>query len=97
MYSARTRTRCRSLRIAERWIGGYRREVLDRALVWKPGRCAADAAPNTRPITISTRPHRSLRAAAPLKPLPEPVDLERYRARRHTRAGGAISEYRLAA
>ena len=34
-------------------------------------------------------------AAAPLKPLPEPVDLEQYRVRRHTRAGGLISEYRL--
>jgi len=28
------------------------------------------------------RPHRSLAAAAPLKPLPEPVDLDRYHVRR---------------
>jgi putative transposase len=27
------------------------------------------------------RPHRSLHAAAPLKPLPEPVDLDQYRVR----------------
>ena len=41
-------------------------------------------------------PH-SLHAAAPLKPLPEPVDLEQYRVRRHARAGGLINEYRLIA
>jgi hypothetical protein len=41
------------------------------------------------------RPYRSLNAAAPLKPLPEPVDLEQYRVRRHARAGGMINEYRL--
>ena len=30
------------------------------------------------------RPHRSLDAAAPLKPLPEPFNLDRYRVRRQT-------------
>jgi putative transposase len=29
------------------------------------------------------RPHRSLDSAAPLKPLPEPVDLEQHRVRRY--------------
>jgi hypothetical protein len=43
------------------------------------------------------RPHRSLHGAAPLKPLPEPVDLEQYRVRRQTPAGGLINEYRLVA
>ena len=43
------------------------------------------------------RPHRSLHAAAPLKPLPEPVDLEQYRVRRQARVGGLINEYRLVA
>jgi putative transposase len=43
------------------------------------------------------RPHRSLGAAAPLKPLPEPVDLERYRVRRQTHTGCLINEYRLVA
>jgi hypothetical protein len=32
-----------------------------------------------------------------LKPLPEPVDLEQHRVRRHARIGGMISEYRLVA
>jgi hypothetical protein len=43
------------------------------------------------------RPHRSLNAAASLKPLPEPVDLEQYRVRRQTRVGGLINEYPLVA
>jgi putative transposase len=40
---------------------------------------------------------RTLDAAAPLKPLPEPVDLDQHRLRRQTRAGGMINEYRLVA
>jgi hypothetical protein len=43
------------------------------------------------------RPHRSLHGAAPLKPLPQPVDLDQYRVRRHTSVGGTINEYRLVA
>jgi hypothetical protein len=38
-----------------------------------------------------------LGAAAPLKQLPEPVDLKQYRVRRHTHIGGTINEYRLVA
>jgi putative transposase len=43
------------------------------------------------------RPHRSRHGAAPLKPLPEPVDLEQYRIRRRNCVAGLISEYHLAA
>ncbi len=43
------------------------------------------------------RPHRPLDSAAPLKPLPEPVDLEQYRVRRRARVTGMINEYRLVA
>ncbi len=43
------------------------------------------------------RPHRSPNAAASLKPLPEPVDLEQYRVRKQTNVGGLIHEYRLIA
>jgi hypothetical protein len=43
------------------------------------------------------RSHRSLHAAAPLKPLPEPVDLDQYRVRRQARVGALINEYRLVA
>ncbi len=43
------------------------------------------------------RPHRSVSGAAPLKPLPEPVDLGQYRVRRQTRISGLINEYHLVA
>ena len=82
--------------IAERWIGGCRRELLDRTLIWNQG--------HLRRILRQYethhnrhRPHRSLDGAAPLKPLPEPVDLEQYRIRRQTRVGGLINEYHLVA
>jgi transposase InsO family protein len=82
--------------ITERWIGGCRRELLDRALIWNQ--------PHLRRILRDyethhnqQRPHRSLNGAAPLKPLPEPVDLGQCRVRRQTRVSGLINEYRLVA
>ncbi len=82
--------------VMERWIGGCRRELLDRALIWNQNHlrrilCHYQTHHNQH------RPHRSRQAAAPLKPLPEPVDLEQYRVRRQTRAEGTINEYRLVA
>jgi len=82
--------------IAERWIGGCRRELLDRTLIWNQ----AHLRQILRAYEIHHnrhRPHRSPHAAAPLKPRPEPVDLEQYRVRRQARAGGLINEYRLVA
>jgi transposase len=82
--------------IAERWIGGCRRELLDRTLLWNQNhlrRILRDYETHHN----QHRPHRSLHGAAPLTPLPEPVHLERYRVRRQARAGGTINEYRLAA
>jgi transposase len=81
--------------ITERWIGGCRRELLDRTLIWNQN--------HLRRILRQYethhnrhRPHRPLRCpAAPLKPPPEPVDLEQYRVRRQARVGGLIGEYRL--
>src|ERR1019366_8162549 len=70
--------------IADRWIGGCRRELLDRALVWNQ----AHLRRILREYEIhhnQHRPHRSLHGAAPLKQLPEPVDRDQYRVRRHTR------------
>ena len=81
--------------IAERWIGGCRRELLDRI--------ALEQAHLRRVLRQyethhnQHRPHRSLNAAAPLKPLPEPVDLEQYHVRRQTHVGGLINEYHLVA
>jgi len=82
--------------IAERWIGGCRREVLDRTLVWNQHHLRRILR-EYETHHNQHRPHRSLHGAAPLKPLPEPVDLEQYRVRRHSRVGGLVNEYRLVA
>src|ERR1035441_6625534 len=82
--------------ITERWTGGCRRELPDRALVWNQ----AHLRRILREYEIhhnQHRPHRSLHGAAPLTPLPEPVDLGQYRVRRQTRISALISEYRLVA
>ena len=81
---------------AERWIGGCRRELLDSTLVWNQAHLrrilhAYEIHHNQH------RPHRSLNSAAPLKPLPVPVDLDQYRVRRQTRTACLINEYRLVA
>jgi putative transposase len=82
--------------IAERWIGGCRRELLDRTLAWNPAHLRRILR-EWQTHHNQHRPHRSLNAAAPLKPLPEPIDLEHYRVRRQARIGGLINEYRLVA
>src|SRR6266571_1177519 len=82
--------------IAERWIGGCRRELLDRILAWNLAHLRRILR-EYESHHNQHRPHRSLHAAAPLKPLPEPVDLEQYRVRRQARIGGLINEYRLVA
>jgi putative transposase len=82
--------------ITERWIGGCRRELLDRTLVWNQAHLRRILR-EYETHHNQHRPHRFLHGAAPLKPLPEPVDLERYRVQRHTRVGGLISEYHLVA
>jgi putative transposase len=82
--------------IAERWIGGCHRELLDRTLIWNqahPRRVLGDYKIHHH----HHRPHRFLHGAAPLKPLPEPVDPGQHRVRKHTRVGGLINEYRLVA
>jgi putative transposase len=82
--------------ITERWIGGCRRELLDRALVWNQAHLRRILR-QYKTHHNQHRPHRSLHGAAPLKPLPEPVKLAQYRVRRLTRVSGLINEYRLVA
>jgi putative transposase len=82
--------------IAGRWIGGCRRELLHRTLIWNQPVYDRSCA-STRPTAISTGPHRSLDSAAPLKALPERVQLEQHRVRGHPRVGGMVNEYRLVA
>jgi transposase InsO family protein len=82
--------------IAERWIGGCRRELLDRTLIWNQAhlrRILHDYETHHN----QHRPHRSLHGAAPLKPLHGPVDLDLYRIRRQAHVAGMINEYHLVA
>jgi putative transposase len=82
--------------IAERWIGGCRRELPDRILTWSQSHLR-QILRDYENHHNQHRPHRFLHGAAPLKPLPEPVDLEQRRVRGQARAGTQISEYRLVA
>ncbi len=82
--------------ITERRIGGCRRGLLDRTLVWNQAHLR-QILRQYETHHNQHRPHRSLHGAAPLKPLPEPVDLGQYRVRRQTRISGLINEYRMAA
>ena len=82
--------------IAERWIGGCRRELLDRTLIRNQSHLR-QILRDYENHHNQHRPHRFLHGAAPLKPLPEPADLERYCVRRQARVGGLINEYRLVA
>jgi putative transposase len=83
--------------VMARWVGSCRRELLDRTLIW-----------NKRHLMIvlreyegfynSHRPHRTLKQATPLRPLPGDVtDLDHFRVQRRDRAGGVIHEYHLVA
>ena len=58
--------------IMERWIGGCRRELLDRTLIWNQ-RHLVHVLREYESHHNEHRPHRSLNQAAPLRPLPAPV------------------------
>ena len=75
--------------IIERWIGGCRRELLDRTLIWNQAHLR-QVLRQYETHHNQHRPHRSLHGAAPLKPLPEPVDLGQYRIRRQAQVGGLV-------
>lgn len=79
--------------IMERWVGGSRRELLDRTLVWNQ-RNLLRALRAYQAHHNEHRPYRSLQQPAPLKPLPGPVaDLSAVSARRRVLIGGVIHEY----
>ena len=82
--------------ITERWIGGCRRELLDRTLIWNENHLRR-ILHEYETHHNQHRPHRSLDSAAPLKPLPQPVVLEQHRVRRRTCVGHRINTYRLIA
>ena len=83
--------------IMERWIGSCRRELLDHTLIWNR-RHLMTVLREYEDFYNTHRPHRTLKQAAPLRPLPDGVaDLEQFRVRRRDRVGGVIHEYRLVA
>jgi hypothetical protein len=83
--------------VMERWIGSCRRELPDRTLAWNQ-RHLMTALREYEDFCNTHRPHRVLKQAAPLRPLPDGVtDLDHFRVQRRDRAGGVIHEYRLVA
>jgi putative transposase len=86
--------------IMERWVQTCRHEFLDRTLIWNQ-RQLLHALREFEQFYNEHRPHRTLRAVAPLRPLPEPItDPERIAhldVRRRDRLGGTLHEYRHAA
>ncbi|WP_405475996.1 integrase core domain-containing protein [Streptomyces sp. NBC_00009] len=75
----------------ERWIGGCRRELLDRTLIVNE-RHLRHVLTEYEAHFNTHRPHRSLGQAAPLRPLPDPVH-PGSKVIRHDRLGGVIHEY----
>ncbi|MFC9493551.1 integrase core domain-containing protein [Streptomyces sp. NPDC056982] len=75
----------------ERWIGGCRRELLDRTLIINERHLRNVLAAYENHFNTH-RPHRALHQAAPLRPLPDPVDPDGKVIRRDL-LGGVIHEY----
>ncbi len=78
--------------IVERWIKGCRKELLDRTLIWNRTHLL-HVLGEYEQCYNEHRTHRSPHAAAPLRALPEPVELDRVRIRRRDRLGGSLHEY----
>jgi transposase InsO family protein len=83
--------------VMKRWIGSCRRELLDRTLIWNQ-RHLMTVLRAYEDLYNAHRPHRALKQAAPLRPLPDSVTgLDHFRVQRCDRAGGVIHEYHLVA
>jgi putative transposase len=83
--------------IMERWAGSCRRELPDRTLV-RNQRHLMTVLREYEDFCNTRRPHRSLKQAAPLRPLPHGITgPDQFRVQRRDRAGGVIHEYRLVA
>ena len=81
---------------AELLVLRHENAVLDRTLIWNQNHLRRILR-EYETHHNQHRPHRSRHAAAPLKPLPEPVDLDQYRVRKQARVGGLLNEYHLVA
>ncbi|KUL20948.1 integrase core domain-containing protein [Streptomyces regalis] len=86
--------------LTERWIQTCRRELLDRTLIWNRSHLL-HALRVFEAHYNQHRPHRTLKQAAPLRPLPEPISVpetsRHLEVRRRDRLGGTLREYEHAA
>ncbi|MFF9646886.1 integrase core domain-containing protein [Kitasatospora aureofaciens] len=86
--------------LMERWIQTCRHELLDRTLIWNQ-RHLLHALREFETFYNEHRPHRTLDQAAPLRPLPDPINppahVKQLQVRRRDRLGGTLHEYRHAA
>jgi transposase InsO family protein len=85
--------------IMERWVRTLRTELLDRTLIWNE-RHLRHALREYERHYNQHRPHRTLNAAAPLRPLPrprKPAETTHLDIRCRSHLGGIIHEYRQAA
>jgi len=86
--------------IMERWVQTCRHELLDRTLIGNQ-RHLLHALREFEHFYNEHRPHRTLQAAAPLRPLPQPMTgpekITRLDVRRRDRLGGILHEYQHAA
>jgi len=86
--------------VMERWVQTCRHELLDRTLIWNQ-RHLLHSLREFEQFYNQHRPHRTLRAAAPLRPLPEPMtdpeQIAHLDVRRRDRLGGILHEYQHAA
>ncbi|MGW3692256.1 integrase core domain-containing protein, partial [Streptomyces sp. NPDC005125] len=82
--------------IMERWVRSCRAELLDRTLILNQAHLL-HALREYESFYNEHRPHRALHAAAPLRPLPQPITepdrLDHLDIRRHDRLGGILHEY----
>jgi putative transposase len=84
--------------IMERWIRTCRPELLDRTLIINQAHLLHALREYE---TFYNEPHRALHAAAPLRPLPQPIterrQFDHLDSRRRDRLGGILHEYQHAA
>jgi len=86
--------------IMERWVRSCRAELLDRTLIVNQAHLR-HALREYETFYNQHRTHRALHAAAPLRPLPQPITeperLDHRDIRRRDRLAGILHEYRHAA
>jgi putative transposase len=86
--------------IMERWVQTCRHELLDRTLI-RNQRHLLHSLRAYEQFYNQHRPHRTVHAAAPSRPLPEPMtdpeQIAHLDVRRRDRLGGTLHEYQHAA